>query len=198
MSDMQIYAWAIQCNDNLQYSDFAHNAGLDEGYRPADARICGEVEVLLCTACTMNAPLDKGLLETLFTKSFGDRSKSPYGVALSVLLRKKDLASQELASRLLKENRFQNETKLASFAHMESAYVASPSNDNNREKKNKSNEIDCWYCNENDPYGGDSYKQKREESIKRGHRRPDIGGSGRELDDPSSAKITVDSKSKTK
>lgn len=48
--------WGGSCmSDTVQLllsaSDCAHNVGSDELYRPADARICHKVGVLLCAAC---------------------------------------------------------------------------------------------------------------------------------------------------
>lgn len=126
-------AWAIQCEDRSQYSYYAHTAGLDEVYWPTNAGICqevkfllrAEVKFLLRASCVDGCRMDEWVLVTMFTDSFGDRSRSPYKAALSALLTKEDMTWQALMSQLMQENSSKNAIKSASYASKDSPYIAS-------------------------------------------------------------------------
>lgn len=73
----------------------------------------------------LDAPMDEGLQVTIFTETVGDNSKSPYGAALSALLKMEDRTWQAATLQLVQESRSQNVTNSSSFPSEESAYVAS-------------------------------------------------------------------------
>lgn len=52
---------------------------------------------------SMNAFPDGGFLLTVFVESFADRSKSPFGTALSLLLAKDDLILQLVMARMIRK-----------------------------------------------------------------------------------------------
>lgn len=57
--------------------------------------------------------MDKGILVKIFTESFDNRWKSPYGVVLSELLKKEDLILKVLSSQFLQEYSSQHATNSA-------------------------------------------------------------------------------------
>lgn len=96
-------------------------------------------------------PIDEGLLDTMFSESFGDRSRSPCGVALSALLTKVDLICQTLTSPMRQEYSSRHATRSNGYASRKSVYVNYSWT--NKNKKNEDlNEIVCRNCNKMGQY----------------------------------------------
>lgn len=68
--------------------------------------------------------MNYGLLVTMCTEYFDDCSRSPYGMALSEVLMKKDLTWQWLTSRLLQKKGSRNVGNGSTFPSREMASIA--------------------------------------------------------------------------
>lgn len=78
-------------HQRFQQRDCAHNVVSDEVYRQPMLGYVIKWESCSVQLVAIKAPMDEALLIMMFTESFGDRSKSRYAIALSVLLTKQDL-----------------------------------------------------------------------------------------------------------
>lgn len=61
-------------------------------------------ELMSTQLASLDAPIDEGLLVTMFVEHFGDRSISPIRAALSALLNKYDLTWESATARLLQDH----------------------------------------------------------------------------------------------
>lgn len=71
----------------------------------------------------MEAPIDEGLLTTVFVESFSDHARSPYGAVLSTLLTKEDLSWRELPSQMLQEYGSHPSSRCAEDSGREKAFM---------------------------------------------------------------------------
>lgn len=112
---------------------------------------------------SMGAAIDEGLLTTMLVESFGARSDSEYGGALSALLTKDNLSWNQVSARLLQE--------YTSARAAGSSGSRRPTTDEalNTVDRNRGKKMKCWYCGKPGHRKADCIKRKRDEKNGKNH-----------------------------
>lgn len=99
---------------------------------------------------SIDTPIDKGLLITIFVESFGDWSNSAFGTALFALLTRVDHTWQLVTLWLLQKFDFQKGSRFTWERSQDKALAVQKNKKNNKgQEKFSRNGVECCFCAKN-------------------------------------------------